>query len=917
MKKILAILLSLLTLLSCGFLSACSAEKTQPDTPDTETVWEMVSEAYIYAFPLVLTDATKTLSTNTDGTMTGRAPINQFNHAKKLADASFRTVVTPNVDTVYSQAWLDISTEPMVYVLPETDRFCNVQLLDAWTNTAAVLDKAGAYAIALPGWEGELPDGVTRVDVPTATMWSITRTVLSGNEDLPNVYAIQEQMQLLPLSAYVQGGEYAAPQGAYKEENDFVPVNKVLSMTPAEFFNTANALMQVNPPADADKELLKKLSAINVGAEKADLGLTADVKPATDFTTKANAAIYDELDFDDKQEYEFATRGLIDAPETLELKDEDGKILWSQEAYAFLDDYEKAPDSVNPSLWENTKNNHAYGLFEVTDGVYQVRGYDMANLTVVKGDTGWIVFDTLMSVECSQAAMQLIEKNLGKFPVKAVIISHSHVDHFGGIAGVMAKEDKADETLSIEDQLASGKIPVITPVGFTEHSVKENVYAGKGMGRRSNYQYGILLTPGVTGKLAQGIGMGQSTGTVSFMTPSYEITQSGEKLTIDGVELEFQLTPGTEAPAEMNTWLPQYKALWMAENCTGTLHNLYTLRGAEVRDGAAWASYITEAISLYGKDAEITFQSHNWPHWGNNVVNDYMVNTAAVYKFINDQTLTYINQGYTSDEISNMIELPEALNKIWYTRQYYGTVAHNAKAVYQKFMGWYDSNPVNLTPLMPSDSAKKWVEYLGDVDNALQMAKADFDKGEYQWVAEVTNTIVFADPTNTDARLLCADALEQLGYQAESGPWRNEYLTAAQELRHGNANFTASTKSTGDMVKVLSAPMLFDYMAIVMDKQALADRDFTMNVILPDVGEQHMLRVKNGVLLVYADTLSDDADVSITCPKNALFAILTNNQETVTQAVKVEGSVELLTLMMENMNQFPITEANPFNIIET
>lgn len=916
MKKILAILLSLLTLLSCGFLSACSAEKTQPDTPDTETVWEMVSEAYIYAFPLVLTDATKTLSTNTDGTMTGRAPINQFNHAKKLADASFRTVVTPNVDTVYSQAWLDISTEPMVYVLPETDRFCNVQLLDAWTNTAAVLDKAGAYAIALPGWEGELPDGVTRVDVPTATMWSITRTMLSGNEDLPNVYAIQEQMQLLPLSAYVQGGEYAAPQGAYKEENGFVPVNKVLSMTPAEFFNTANALMQVNPPADADKELLKKLSAINVGAEKADLGLTADVKPATDFTAKANAAIYDELDFDDKQEYEFATRGLIDAPETLELKDEDGKILWSQEAYAFLDDYEKAPDSVNPSLWENTKNNHAYGLFEVTDGIYQVRGYDMANLTVVKGDTGWIVFDTLMSVECSQAAMQLIEKNLGKFPVKAVIISHSHVDHFGGIAGVMAKEDKADETLSIEDQLASGKIPVITPVGFTEHSVKENVYAGKGMGRRSNYQYGILLTPGVTGKLAQGIGMGQSTGTVSFMTPSYEITQSGEKLTIDGVELEFQLTPGTEAPAEMNTWLPQYKALWMAENCTGTLHNLYTLRGAEVRDGAAWASYITEAISLYGKDAEVTFQSHNWPHWGNNVVNDYMVNTAAVYKFINDQTLTYINQGYTSDEISNMIELPEALNKIWYTRQYYGTVAHNAKAVYQKFMGWYDSNPVNLNPLMPSDSAKKWVEYLGDVDNVLQMAKADFDKGEYQWVAEVTNTIVFADPTNTDARLLCADALEQLGYQAESGPWRNEYLTAAQELRHGNANFTASTKSTGDMVKVLSAPMLFDYMAIVMDKQALADRDFTMNVILPDVGEQHMLRVKNGVLLVYADTLSDDADVSITCPKNALFAILTNNRETVTQAVKVEGSAELLTLMMENMNQFPITEANPFNIIE-
>ena len=284
MKKILAILLSLLTLLSCGFLSACSAEKTQPDTPDTETVWEMVSEAYIYAFPLVLTDATKTLSTNTDGTMTGRAPINQFNHAKKLADASFRTVVTPNVDTVYSQAWLDISTEPMVYVLPETDRFCNVQLLDAWTNTAAVLDKAGAYAIALPGWEGELPDGVTRVDVPTATMWSITRTVLSGNEDLPNVYAIQEQMQLLPLSAYVQGGEYTAPQGAYKEENDFVPVNKVLSMTPAEFFNTANALMQVNPPAADGAKYAQKLGQwVYYGKPIGDFG--------TEYTYRAMVAL--------------------------------------------------------------------------------------------------------------------------------------------------------------------------------------------------------------------------------------------------------------------------------------------------------------------------------------------------------------------------------------------------------------------------------------------------------------------------------------------------------------------------------------------------------------------------------------------------------------------------------------------------
>ena len=657
------------------------------------------------------------------------------------------------------------------------------------------------------------------------------------------------------------------------------------------------------------------LSCSIVALADSGLGLTAEVKPATEFTAAANAAVYDQLDFNDRQEYEFATRGLIAAPEKLELVDEDGILIWSQEAYAFLDEYEEAPDSVNPSLWENTRNNHAYGLFEVCEGIYQVRGYDMANLTVVKGDTGWIVFDPLMSVECSQAAMQLIEESLGKYPVKAVIISHSHVDHFGGILGVMAEEDKADEALPLEEQLASGKIPVITPAGFTEHAVKENVYAGKGMGRRSNYQYGVLLTPGVTGKLAQGIGMGQSTGTVSFLTPSYEITETGETLMIDGVELEFQLTPGTEAPAEMNTWLPQRKALWMAENCTGTLHNLYTLRGAEVRDGAAWASYITEAITRYGREVEVTFQSHNWPHWGNEVVNDYMVNTAAVYKYINDQTLTYINQGYTSDEISNMIELPEALEKNWYTRQYYGTVAHNSKAVYQKYMGWYDGNPVNLNPLTPSDSAKKWVEYLGDADRVLQMAKADFDKGEYQWVAEVTNTLVFADPTNTDARLLCADALEQLGYQAESGPWRNEYLTAALELRYGNQAQSATQSKGGGIVMQMTPAMIFDYMGILMDKEAMADQDFTINETLSDLRQQHVLHVKNGVLLVYENDHREDADVSITCPKNALLYILKNNVRAL-DGVLMEGNVELITLLAQSMNQVPVQGTVPFNIIE-
>ena len=647
-----------------------------------------------------------------------------------------------------------------------------------------------------------------------------------------------------------------------------------------------------------------------------ELGLTAEVKDATSYTSEVNSAMYSLLDFEDTSEYENAVRGLIDAPEVLELKDENGKVVWSQEAYSFLDDYEKAPDTVNPSLWENTRNNHAYGLFEVKEGIYQVRGYDMANLTLIAGDTGWIVFDPLMSIECTQAAMQLVEKNLGERPVKAVIISHSHVDHYGGIKGLMNAEDVADSSLSIEQQAASGKIPVIAPEGFTEHAVAENIYAGKAMGRRANYQYGVLLEPGVTGKLAMGIGMGQSVGTISFIDPSYEITRTKEKFVIDGVELEFQMTPGTEAPAEMNTWLPQFNALWVAENCTGTLHNLYTLRGAAVRDGSAWSHYITEAISLYGDDVEVTFQSHNWPHWGNENVKEYMANTAAMYKYINDQTLTYINQGYTADEISNMIELPAELEKNWYTRQYYGTVRHNSQAVYQKYMGWYDANPVNLNPLSPTESAKKWVEYLGDTDEVLRMAKEDFDAGEYRWVAEVTNTIVYAEPDNEAARLLCADAMEQLGYQSESGPWRNAYLTAALELRNGNQAVNADQATRlGDEMKEMTATLLFDYMGILLDKQAMADEDFTINFKLTDTKENHMVHIKNGVLLVYENTTGSDAAVTVTCPKNALALMLNGDMDTFKQAASIEGDSDKLVMFAENLNQLPAS-VSAFNIVE-
>lgn len=616
-------------------------------------------------------------------------------------------------------------------------------------------------------------------------------------------------------------------------------------------------------------------------AEEGAPELTAEQKGATEITAQINQSVYDQLDFDDQQELEFAQRGLICAPEFLELKDESGKVIWSQDAYAFLEDA-SAPDTVNPSLWRNTQLNHIYGLFQVADGIYQVRGYDMSNITFVKGDTGWIAFDPLMSVECAQAAMELVDSQLGEYPVMGVIISHSHVDHFGGIRGIISEEQAAEEN-----------IPIIAPEGFEEHAISENVYAGTAMGRRAAYQYGTLLDKDGEGAMCIGIGMGQSTGTISYLSPTDTITQTGEIRVIDGVTFEFQMTPGTEAPAEMNTWLPEKKALWLAENCTGTLHNLYTLRGAQVRDGNAWANYIMEALARYGDEAQVVFQSHNWPHWGNDVIRAYMEDTAAVYKFIHDQTLFYINQGYTDTEIAEMIRLPADLEQVWYTRQYYGTLKHNVKAVYQKYMGWYDANPIHLDELTPTAYAQKLVEYLGDTDKVLEMARADFEKGEYQWVAQITNALVYADPENLDARYLCADALEQLGYQAESGPWRNAYLTGAQELRQ-NGVTTNPTSGSGEVQRKMGVDLMLEYLGIRLDSSAVEDLDGTVNLVVTDTGEEFVLTLRAGVLLYQEGVQAADADAVWRMPKAALFALLQGSAETVRAQAEIQDEAGLL-----------------------
>ena len=646
----------------------------------------------------------------------------------------------------------------------------------------------------------------------------------------------------------------------------------------------------------------------------ANLSLTPDVKDATEITIETNSTWYDVLDFNDSSEFENATRNLIAAPDSLEITDENGTVVWSQKAYEFAAS-SAAPDTANPSLWSNTLNNHAYGLFKVVDRIYQIRGYDMSNLTLVQGDAGWIVFDTLMSVECSKAALALANETLGERPVSAVIISHTHIDHYGGIKGVMSEDQAANAATPIEEQIASDKIPIIVPPGFTEHVVSENLFAGAAMGRRAAYQYGAYLPKGTKGALAMGIGNGQSTGTTSFIAPSYEVPSTGTELTIDGVKMEFQLTPGTEAPAEMNTWLPDFKALWMAENCTGTMHNLYTLRGAQVRDGNAWANYITQAVARYGSQVEVTFQSHNWPHWGNATVNDYLVNTAAVYKHINDQTLEYLNDGYTETEIARMVKLPALLAKNWYTRQYYGTVHHNVKATYQRYMGWYDANPIHLAELEPAEYAKKLVSYLGDANAVLGRAMQDFENGEYQWVAQITNALVFADPSNQQARLLCADALEQLGYQTESGTWRNCYLTGALELREGNyAEKITYDSDSADARGQMSADMVWDYLGIRLDKDALDERDIKVNANVTDTNQEFLLRFKNGPLLHFEGMQADDAVITLTGPKEGMLALMGGSVDDLKKAVQVEGDEKVLAEIMASFD--PPKGVATFNIIE-
>ncbi|HWD28879.1 MAG TPA: alkyl sulfatase dimerization domain-containing protein [Rhizomicrobium sp.] len=573
-------------------------------------------------------------------------------------------------------------------------------------------------------------------------------------------------------------------------------------------------------------------------------------KPAQPATIKHNADVAKRPIFDKpSDDYENASVGLV-KQSPLIIRDRQGNVVWNLEQYDFLTPGHDAPDTVNPSLWRNGQLNTYNGLFEITKDektgwrVFQARGLDLAVVTFVECATSILVVDPLTTLQTARAAWNLMKEVIPDKPILTMIYSHSHVDHDGGVGGMINVVDtQGDDPL----------VKVVAPIGFMEEATSENVYAGNAMSRRASYMYGNILPVGPRGQVGAGLGLAVSTGTVTLIAPNEDVDVD-ETRTYDGVQVTFQLTPGSEAPAEMNMYFPQFKLLHIAENCTHTLHNILTLRGAKVRDALAWANYLTESIELFGQELEVMIAAHHWPTWGNKQALAMLENQRDMYKYLNDQVLQKLNQGYTITEIGNMMHLPPLLAHEWYDQGYYGTVNHNSKAVYQRYIGWFDGVPANLHPLDPTENGKKYVEYIG-AENLMTRARADFAAGNYRWVASVVNQLVFADPNNEAAKNLLADAYEQMGYQATSAPWRNFYLGGAQELRNGVAILSNPNAGSADVLRAMSTAEFLTYVCILVDveKAALFPLGLVVRLELteeaPYDAESYVLRLKNGVLV--------------------------------------------------------------------
>lgn len=575
-------------------------------------------------------------------------------------------------------------------------------------------------------------------------------------------------------------------------------------------------------------------------------------KPATETTRKANATFREKLDFSDSRSFENAKRGFIATlDEVIIAHDRSSRPAYDLEALSFIDEGE-APDTVNPSLWRQAQlNAHHHGLYEVVDGVYQVRSFDMSNMSLIRGETGWILIDPLTSAETARAALEIANEQLGERPLSAIIITHSHVDHFGGIMGVIS-----------EEEIAAGNIPIIAPLDFVDEALNENVLAGNVMNRRATYMYGNLLKPSATGFVNNGLGAVLPLGSVGFAVPNDIIDTTGDKRVIDGVEIEFQMTMGTEAPSEMVFYFPEYKALCMSEITSHHLHNVYTPRGAQVRDSLAWADQINESIELFGDRLEVQFASHHWPIWGREEVVDYLEKQRDLYKFIHDQALRLANLGYNKEEIAEQMKLPESLGKEFYNRDYYGTLYANARAVYVKYLGFFDGNPSTLHPLPPTDVAAHYVEYMGGADAIVEKARGDFDKGNYRWVAETLNHVVMNDPEHIEGRALLADTFEQMGYQTESGPWRNFYLCGALELREGLPAGSLYGASPG-MLASIPMDNMFRILAVRLNASRAEGTSLSINLNFTD-DKATLLSIKNSVLHAFPDRQDDNANATVT-----------------------------------------------------
>lgn len=625
----------------------------------------------------------------------------------------------------------------------------------------------------------------------------------------------------------------------------------------------------------------------------------ASPKDATVFTEKLYARLLKELPFSDKQDFEDAKRGLIAKPDTLIIRDKNGNIVWDLTPFSFIKENEPAPETVNPSLWRQSQLVAICGLFKVTERIYQVRTFDLSNMTIIEGDTGIIVVDPLISAETAKAALDFYYQHRPQKPIIAVMHSHSHVDHYGGVEGVASKED-----------VESGKVKIIAPINFLEKALTENVLAGNVMTRRASYMYGNLLPAGPKGQVGAGLGMTVSEGTVTIIPPTVTIEKTGQVMKLDGLTFEFLVAPDTEAPTEMHWYIPELRALTAAENACHTLHNVYTLRGAQIRDPLAWAKHLNETIKRWADKSDVLYGMHHWPVWGQERVLDHLKKQRDTYKYINDQTLRLANHGYTMTEIAEMIQLPKSLKENWSSRGYYGTINHDVKAAYVKYLGWFDGNPATLHPYPPVEASKRYVEFMGGPDNVIAKARKAYTKGDYRWVAEVVNHVVFAFPHNTEARALQADALEQLGYQAESGPWRNFYLSGAQELRKGvDKTAVASTSASPSAIEAMPLGMFFDLLGVRLNGPKAEGKKIVINWVFTDTNETYVLSLENAVLNHTDSIQAKNADATITLTRDALNKIILKEssfrKEGKAGNLKIEGSklkVEELFLLMDQFD---------------